>query len=393
MASNRKKLSFLVSRFPLPLDKGDKLRAYEQLKILAQEFDIQFIYVSNRKINEEHRRNLEKWVKELVEIRISRLTSYIFTCLAFFTRVPFQVAYFYNPLQAKTVQQKIRTFRPDHIYCQLVRMAEYVKEIHEFPKTIDFMDAFAKGFEQRAAKSSWWQKWFYQTEAERLRNYERRIFDYFDHHTIISQEDQQAILHPHRQKIEVVRNGVRDTFFEAMNIPPTYSACFVGNLSYAPNVDALQFLTEDILPLVWRTKPHFTLAVFGANVHPKIKAMATDERIHIVGWIEDIRLGYKSAGMCVAPMRIGTGIQNKIIEAMALGIPCITTPLCNRSIKAPADAIGIGSNAQELANLMIEFGNPLQTTALSQKGKDFAVEQFSWVKNTSTLVKLFEKSN
>jgi glycosyltransferase involved in cell wall biosynthesis len=192
------------------------------------------------------------------------------------------------------------------------------------------MDAFSVGMERRAERSGWIMRILWQEEAKRLRNYERKIFDYFEGHSIISEQDRSFIVHPDSNSISIIPNGIDSSFYETIDTEPTYDLIFIGNLSYPPNIEAANYLFKEILPNL----PGKTLLLAGATPDPSLTRMASrTKNIHLFGWTEDIRKTYKLGKIFIAPMHIGTGMQNKLLEAMALGIPCITTSLANNAIK------------------------------------------------------------
>ena len=135
----------ITSRFPYPLDKGDKLRAYHQIKELAKECEVHLVSLSNKNIHEKDKNELEKICKSVSIYKLNKLQSLLSLFGALFNKKPFQVALFYNKNIHKKIKKKTREINPNHIYCQLIRCAEYVKDEFDIPKTIDFMDVLSKG--------------------------------------------------------------------------------------------------------------------------------------------------------------------------------------------------------------------------------------------------------
>lgn len=320
------RLFVLLSRVPWPLEKGDKLRAYHQLKYLAQKHEVYLCCLSDQKIHPDAIRQLKLITPNIEIIYLNKFLIGWRLMLAFFSSKPFQVHYFFQLSAARKVESLITKFKPDHIYCQLIRTSEYVKNLHQYKKTIDYMDALSAGSKRRAAVSGFFVKWFFSEEAKRLKNYENLIFDYFDHHAIISEQDQQLIFHPDRKRIAIIPNGVDSSFFKPVSSAKKYDLVFTGNMSYAPNVSCAQILVNEILPIIKQTRPDIKLLIAGANPAPAVMSLACDSVI-ISGWMEDIRVAYQESKIFAAPMFTGSGMQNKLLEAMCMGLPCVTSPL------------------------------------------------------------------
>jgi glycosyltransferase involved in cell wall biosynthesis len=210
------------------------------------------------------------------------------------------------------------------------------------------MDALSKGMERRALKAPFYLKWLFNMEAKRLSDYERKIFDYFENQIMISEQDKNYILHPNRSNIICIPNGVDKSFFETYDIEKDAEIVFIGNLSYAPNIEATMFLHEKILPYFILKNPTFKLLISGSSPALSIKKIADINRnIELTGWVDDIKSSYARGKIFVAPMMIGTGMQNKLIEAMAMGIPCVTTTLANNAIQAIHNESILVANSQE----------------------------------------------
>jgi len=322
------KLVLLTSRLPWPLDKGDKLRAYHQLRSLHAEHEVHLFCLVGTKPSSEAITALGEVTHELHWYKMRWTARLLRMAWAPLSSRPFQVHWFYQRSAANRISSLLDRLQPDVVYCQLIRMAEYIKNHHEYPRVLDYMDALSAGMMRRSLLKRLSSRWIYQIEASRLARYEASTFDYFDSHTIISVADRKLISHPDRSSIHVVPNGVDKDYYGtqvAAEKSPKSSfdtVVFTGNMSYPPNVDAACRLASDVLPLT--TTSQLRLLIAGTAPTQRVKQLA-NERIVVTGWIPDMRWAYHQADLFVAPLRIGTGQQNKILEAMACGIPCITT--------------------------------------------------------------------
>lgn len=387
------KLLVLLSRFPFPLDKGDKLRAYHQLRYLARHHEICLFCLSDEEVSPAGYAAVRPLcagglhVQRLWRPGIARNMA-----LALLQGLPLQVGYFYDTRVQRRLDVLIREFQPAHVYCQLIRMAHYLRAYaNQLSMTLDYMDVFSTGMLRRAEQSSWVESKVYAREGRRLQAYEAAAFDWFEHHTIISEQDRQLIEHARRAEIRIVRNGIDTDFFEPRTVPKTHDILFCGNMSYHPNVDAVEFLALEILPLVRRTHPAARLLIAGTTPAARVLALASDA-VTVSGWIDDIRDAYAAARVFVAPMRVGTGLQNKLLEAMAMALPCVTTPLANNALhgRSGQDLL-VGESAAELADCISSLLTDTEVaTRLATQGRAFVQEHYDWEASTNQLEPLFE---
>ncbi|SHJ48218.1 sugar transferase, PEP-CTERM/EpsH1 system associated [Hymenobacter daecheongensis DSM 21074] len=388
------KLLVLLSRFPFPLDKGDKLRAYHQLRYLARHHEICLLALTDEAVTPEAEAAVRPLCRGGLHVHTLHkpgIAANMARALA--TGRPLQVGYFYDSAAQRRLDALLREFQPRHIYCQLIRMAEYLRpHAGRYPMTLDYMDVFSAGMARRAGNAPAWQRPVMALEARRLLAYEAEAFGWFQHHSIISDQDRQLINHPQRQQIHVVLNGIDTDFFQPTVRPKEHDIVFCGNMSYHPNVDAAVFLATEILPLVQQAHPAARLLIAGTTPAPRVLALASPH-VSISGWLPDIRDAYASARVFVAPMRVGTGLQNKLLEAMAMRLPCVTTPLANNALRGtPGQDLLVGETAAELAahitRLLAEA--PL-AEALAARGQEFVRQQYNWAAATRKLEVLFEE--
>jgi sugar transferase (PEP-CTERM/EpsH1 system associated) len=385
------KIGILLSRFPFPLEKGDKLRAYHQIKELSKSNEIYLCCVSDKSVKPEHLDELKPYCEEIKVIYLNKITIFKNLLIGLlFSKLPLQVAYFFKKDAQHDVIDFFRANKVDHLYCQLIRMSEYIKAVHDIPKTLDYMDVLSKGMERRIEKSKPYLKPFVRMEASRLKKYEHFIFNSFDHKTIISEQDRDLIIHAQNQSIKIIRNGVDLDFFSPARTDKKFDLVFTGNMSYAPNVDSVAFLVEEILPELWKKNPTITLVIAGATPNTKVLRLA-QENVTVTGWVDDIRTYYACSKIFIAPMQIGTGLQNKLLEAMAMQIPCITSPLANNALKAEhRKNILIAHEVQEYVMATLELLEDDQLSkSIAKNGYSFVKQNYDWKSTTNELEKLF----
>ena len=384
-------LVVMLSRFPYPLEKGDKLRAYHQIVGLSTKFNILLFCLSDHKVKEEYKNALLPFCNEIYVFKLNKLYQILSLGFCLFTEKPFQIAYFWQFHIHKKINKIIQAKKPDYIFSQLIRTTEYVKNYHACPKILDYMDAFSKGIERRMNEQNWFSKILFKQEYIRLKNYERYIYEYFEEHLIISEQDRNYILHNKSDEISIIKNGVSQYFLDInKKNTKTHDLIFTGNLSYPPNVAASLYIINNILPLL---NNKINILISGVNPHPSIKKLASS-KIELTGWIEDISESYLKSKVFVAPMFLGTGLQNKLLEAMALGIPCITTTMANTALGAiPEESVLIANNELEF-KLQIErlLNDEILYKKIMENAYNFVNIHFNWKRINEQLADLIVNS-
>jgi polysaccharide biosynthesis protein PslH len=384
------KILYLTSRFPYPLEKGDKLRAFYQIAALSEDHDIHLVSITDEDQNYKNLEKLRHITQSLHIIRISPLERYFSLFSALLKGLPFQIAWFYSQSCQKIIEKLVEEIKPDHIFCQLPRMAEYCIHL-PFPKTLDYMDSFGVGMIRRATVANGLTAKIYEFEAKRMINYEAAIAKKFDHLTIISHQDKAQFQFPEAAAIHVVSNGISPDFF---NFPkydkPEYDIVFVGNMNYLPNIEAAEYLVTKILP---NLDSNCKVLIAGASPSARIKRLAS-QTVVISGWMDDIRHAYANAKIFVAPIWSGTGQQNKILEAMAMGLPCITTAVVNNAIGAAINKEILLAETPEEFTLQINqiLSNETLYHQISAHSTTFVQQNFDWKQNGKLLSTIFAQN-
>lgn len=379
----------IVSRFPYPLDKGDKLRAFYQLRELSPRFDITLVALTEREVSKSDLKKVENYCEKIEIIHLTWFykVTQMFLCL--FSQKPFQVGYFLNQKAKNKINSLVKQREFKHIYNQLIRTTEYTKSIHHIPKTLDYMDALSVGIKRRIDLQPFYKKWIFKIEAKRLVQYEREIFDYFENKTIISEQDKQLIQHPESNQIECIPNGIDERFFQFEPITKDVDLVFVGNMNYPPNIEAITYIYNELLPELKDVK----LLISGASPAKAIHQIANNNpNIELTGWVDDIRTSYARGKIFIAPMFIGTGMQNKLLEAMAMGLPCITTPLANNAIKAEHQINILVAETKEafIQHIRELLSNEALRNSIGTNARSFIKENYSWETATEKLVDMME---
>ena len=404
------KILVVLPRFPWPLEKGDKLRAYHQIVELSKRHDIYLFCVSHQKVLAEHIKALEPFCREIRFVRLNRLTCALNILRNRFSSKSLQMGYWNTKHSKRACRSFANEVHPDVVYNQMIRTMPLVARL-PFPKVMDFQDALSMNTERRMEQSHGFWRHVLHYEFKMLRSSEYKAFSIFNALTIISEVDSEAIPHKKNGEIHIIPNGVDFDYFKVDSLQlsvdsatqsggsplptthyplPTYDLVFCGNMSYAPNVDAARYLVNDIMPLVWQSHPQATLLLAGAAPKAPVRTLASS-RVVISGHLPDIREAYASAQIFIAPMRIGSGLQNKLLEAMSMNLPCVTTSLANTPLEAvDGQQILVGDTPQTLADAIVRLlESPELRECIATEGNTFVHSRYSWPAAVQPLEDLF----
>ncbi|MGB4838895.1 MAG: glycosyltransferase [Saprospiraceae bacterium] len=384
------KILFLTSRFPYPLEKGDKLRAFHQIKVLSSSHEIHLVSILEEDPESGWLEKVAAYTASITTITIKPFERYVSVIKSLFSRRPVQIAWFYSSTIKKNINRICNELKPDHCYCQLTRMAEYAKDL-PVKKTLDYMDSFGISMLRRANIVRFPLSLFYRIEGMRMIDYEASVSKKFNNLTIISQQDKNLLKFDGASNIIVVGNGIDQYFTECLiSKERIYELVFIGNMSYLPNIECAEYLVNKIMPLL---PSHYRLLISGASPDSRVLAL-TSSKVQVSGWSEDIRESYLSGRVFVAPMWSGTGQQNKILEALSLGIPCVTTAAVNNAIEAsPNEEILIAEAPEEfVVAIQTLLTNEQKYEEIMRKGKVFVIQKFDWKQKGNLLSSIFAKT-
>jgi glycosyltransferase involved in cell wall biosynthesis len=254
------------------------------------------------------------------------------------------------------------------------------------------MDVFSKGMERRKSTDPFYMRPILSMEHKRLLKYEHDVFQYFNNKTIISNQDKNLIPHPQSHEIKVIPNGVDTEYFNPIPCEKEFELLFNGNMNYPPNVESVEYLVNKIMPLVWEKSPKVRLLISGASPNNKVMALKSD-RVEISGWVFDISENFAKSKILVAPMQISIGLQNKLLEAMAMKLPCVTSTLANNALGAkPNEQILVADTPEQYVHCIMELlKDEAKANKIAENGYKFAITNFNWQSSTNKLEELFYK--
>jgi len=345
---------------------------------------------------------------QALDLRVSKIRG----ALSLLRGAPFSAGYFYSPVLAKIVWRWMEEETYDGIICFCSPMAGYIyrsplasclrsyKTQARAPPLgarpvmlMDFVDLDSDKWAQYAQSSSFPMKLIYLLESRRLLEYAKKVNQAFDHSIFVSQQEADLFKkrYPNASNISVIPNGVDYRYFSPTNPAPSLPNCpvllFTGAMDYHANVDGVLWFSNEIFPLIKRQVPNCEFFIVGSRPAPKVRELADREGIVVTGFVEDIRPYYEKATVCVIPLRLARGIQNKILEAMSMARPVVTTGKALEGIKAvPGRHVVVADSAPEFAKGVIELmGDPTRRVEMGQAARDFVIQNHDWAKNMRTL--------
>lgn len=388
------RIAVVLTRIPFPLMKGDKLRAYYQIKELAKHHEVHLFCLNYKDEEVKAKEELLKYCKTVHIEKLNIFTSLLRVGFSIFSNLPFQTAYYNSPKAKRSFKDFLKKNKIDLCYFQFVRLAPYAKGIEQ-TKVLDFQDTLSINMKRRADKSSVLEKLVFSYEAKRLAKYESKMFDCFDALTIITEADRNLLESKRKDEVHIIPNGVAESYFSYQQPDEkSFDLLFSGAMSYAPNIDAANYLIKEIMPLVWKKMPNVKIAIAGGGAPASLQSLA-NEKVIMPGWVDDMKVFYSQTKVFIAPMQIGTGLQNKLLEAMAMGVPCITSSLANQALMAKdKEQILIANDAQMYADYVVELlNNSNLSKSIATAGKDYVYNQYSWKTNCDKLSNIFYELN
>lgn len=372
------KILVILPRFPYPLEKGDKLRAYHQIRTLSTNNEVYLFALSHDRVEDMSIKEMRRFCKDICVVRLSKFKGALRAVRNFFGVRSLQIGYWDSSKARKQLRHFEAKVNPDVIYTQMIRTIKYAAHSQR-PKVMDFQDALSMNYERRMLNYKGLRYFVLHYEFKMMRSAEYNACGIFDGLTIISETDSHAIPQHKETEIAIIRNGVDFDYFHQMDMEKRYEVVFCGNMQYKPNIDASRFLVGEVMPIVWRTHPNARVVLAGATPKASVRQLASD-RVKVTGSVIDIRPFYAQSKVFVAPMRIGSGLQNKLLEAMSMGIPCVTTPLANDSLGATdGSEVLLGRDAGQLAAAIIRMlDNEALRQSIAEQAQKFVHTHFSW---------------
>ncbi len=357
-------LIFIAHRIPYPPDKGEKIRGFNLLKHLSRSYRIHLGCLVDDPADMQHLPVLREWCVDVAGFPIDKRRQKLKALAKFRPGRPLMLDYYSHPDLQRWVRDSMARQHMDVVYIFSVAMAPYVEDVRRRGLILDAQDIDSEKWVSYAEQASWPMRAIWSREGRTLLAYERKAAMRCDHTLFVSQQecDRFIELAPEAAgRVHAVEMGVDLDHFSpdrAFRTPFQTSGphlVFTGNMDYRPNADAVQWFTADVFPLLRRQYPAVEFHIVGANPGRDVLRLAGTPGVHVTGRVPDTRPFMAHADACVVPLRIARGIQNKVLEAMAMGRPVIASPQAFEGVRAvPGQDLLVADGADATADRIAE---------------------------------------
>jgi sugar transferase (PEP-CTERM/EpsH1 system associated) len=376
------RIFYICRRVPFPPDRGDKIAAFNAIRHLAARHEVHVFCLGDGVQDLANISGLQAYAKSVSAAPVDEFTIKLRALAALVTGQPLSVAALNESKLHDAIQKKFTELRPDLIIVYSCNMAQFAEHFPNVPRIMHFGDLDSLKWPQYAERSSIPLNWIYAIEARRLLGYERHIAQIFSHalvHTEIEKHDFERLIPG--IPVAVVGNGVDlDYFRSAGEAKKPASMVFTGVMDYRPNIDAVVWFCDEILPIVQANIPAANFTICGSRPAPAVRRLAKRRGVRVTGWVADARPYLDRAEIFVAPLRMARGVQNKLLEALAMGLPCVASTAA-WSGTAVADGQGIlaTDEPREFARHVIDLlGDSDGRAEMARRARAAAVANYRW---------------
>ena len=391
------KILFLSLRCPYPPHRGDRIRSYNFIKQLSQHHAITLVYFAESEADIESKKHLEPFCERIEWVRFHRSFAFMNTGIHCLSQRPLQLHYWYAPQMQRKVNQLLEQQHFELIHAHLFRMGQYVTEVQGPTKVLDLCDSLALNLSRRAElESTPWlgkikldctpKRFLVKLEEKRVRRYEVNIMKAFDCGTVVARFDRDYLLKQDDSlNLSIVPMGVDLDYFQPVleihaRSPSAPMLLFTGTMNYFPNADAASYFCNEIFPRVRASHPKAQFYIVGNHPSKQVKRLEMQEGVVVTGYVPDVRPYFEKASVFVASLRAGSGIQTKNLEAMAMGVPVVTTSVGAMGLEADiGKELLVADTPTAFAEQVIHLLNnaPLRET-LARTARTRVETSYSW---------------
>lgn len=387
-------LLFLAHRIPYPPNKGDKIRSFNLLKALARDYRVFLAAFVDDQEDWKYETELRNYCAEVLLLGLKSGQKYR-TLEAFFRHEALSLPYYRNARMQDWVDRTIEEQQISRVFVFSSAMAQYVKgdSYQNLHRIIDFVDVDSEKWREYSRRRRWPMNWLYRREAACLLAFDRKISREFDASMFVSAQEAKlfAELSPESAaQTGFINNGVDSEYFTPKNSHKSPFSkdqqvlVFTGAMDYWANVDAVTWFAEQVFPKIIKQIPEAVFYIVGARPTDQVRKLSDNQRIFVTGSVKDIRPFLAHASLAVAPMRIARGIQNKVLEAMAMAKPVVATRAAMEGIPV-FEELPVCDEADQFASACVRLLLSEDTSGLGKKGRELVLREFNWEQN---LIKL-----
>jgi sugar transferase (PEP-CTERM/EpsH1 system associated) len=395
-----KKLLYLVHRIPYPPNKGDKIRSFHFLKALAEEYEIYLGTFIDDPDDRQYVDALKPYCKDSFCVDLQPKLAKLISLSGFLSNEALSLPYYRNQALQAWVDSVIETHDIQQAMIFSSPMAQFLVRHPQVDLVADYVDVDSDKWLQYAKSKRWPASWVYQRESQKLLDYEIDMANRAKSTLFVSEQESQLFkqLAPSvSEKIDYVNNGVDTVFFdpsltyESPFAQAEIAIVFTGAMDYWANVDAVIWFAQEVFPLVKQQCADARFYIVGSKPTKQVLQLAeADESIIVTGRVEDVRHYVANAAVVIAPLRIARGIQNKVLEAMAMAKPVVVTPAAMEGIAVTDNIqIAVAAEPSKFAEQVVNYLHVLNTIAL--ENRYYVQAEFSWQQNGKRLCGIIDR--
>jgi len=375
-----KKILVLYSRIPYPLIGGDRIRIYNTAKTLSRNYEVDLVCISEGRIESEYVERLKEVFNEVTYFSYHPLRFKWNALKGLFLKKPLQVSYYYFKEIQRWINEKYRGY--DLIFCNHIRTVEYVKDIAH-AKIVDLHDAISMNYAKAKLNTAGWWKIIYLMENKKLLPYEIKTIHKFDKSFIVSDTDRDYLIQQgaNEKKIVTISVAVKEGVVNRISqVKEKDELVFLGKMDYLPNEDAVIYFAKSVFPMLKKEKGKLKFIIVGARPTKRVLKLGRIKGIEITGFVEDPYKYLEASKIFVAPIRFGAGIQNKILEAMALRKPVVTTSCGAEGINGKdGEHFLVADNPEDMAEKILDLlENEKKRRAIGERAKALIEKEYTW---------------
>ena len=386
-------LLYLAHRIPYPPNKGDKVRSFNEVKYLAQRYRVHLGAFIDDSADWEHVEALKQYCGETHFVSLNSKLARLKSARGLLTGEALTLPYYRDAGLDAWVKHMLASHSIRHVVIYSSPMAQYVRGISGVRRIADFVDVDSDKWRQYAPTKSWPLSWVYAREAEKLLAFERSVAAEFDATLLVAPHEAQLlrdIAPESAARIHHANNGVDADFFSpAHRFETPYTGnelpiVFTGAMDYWPNIDAVEWFADEIFPSVRAQHPQAHFYVVGARPSPRLQRLNAMDCVTVTGGVPDVRPYIAHAQLAVAPLRIARGIQNKVLEAMAMAKAIVVSPHAAAGIAADVEKeFVVAADAQAFAVQVNRLLTADLRHAIGEVGRARVLADYSWEANLS----------
>ena len=383
------RIFFVCQRVPFPPDRGDKIATFNEIRHLSKQYEVHVFCLGDGAADLDNIPALHAHAKSVTAAAVSGLGGRLRALKALLAGRPLSVAAFDVAELHQAIIQKYDELRPDLVIVYSCNVAQYAEHFAGVPRIMQFHDLDSLKWAQYAERSRFPLKWIYRIEAKRLLAYERRIARRFSHALVCTAAERRDFerLFP-GIAVSLVGNGVDLDYFRSLGeVKRPGSIVFTGVMDYFPNIDAVLWFCDEILPAVQAQIPEATLTICGNRPTAAVRRLANRRGVIVTGWVPDTRPYLDAAEIFVAPLRMARGIQNKLLEALAMGLPCVaSTAAWNGTVVPKGAGILVADDSKEFAAQIVRLlRDDALRAEMAGKARAIVESKYRWDRQMAAL--------